>query len=190
MLVSRSLSAGFALVLVSSLSSVAIASCFEPTQEEREAKVAFYSGQRNSARTLAEATLKVQDEPILGSFVLALIYSEMEGNFPKALYWLRRSEAWLLKRCGGSPKDLKAQKFHRDLIIQQSFTLGDMDSRAEQLQTLERYEERYSPPRDELKIWPLVKLGRFEEARRLGYALIQKEDPFIRSRAFNGIMAV
>ena len=168
----------------------AYASCFTPTQGEQEAKVAFYSGQRNSARTLAEKILKEQEEPILGAFILALIYSEMEGNFPKALYWLRRSERWLLSRCGGKPSDLEAQKFHRDLILQQSFTLGDMDRRLEQLQTLIRYDDLYTPPRDDLKIWPLVKLGRFEEARALGYELIQKEDPFVRSRAFNGLMAV
>lgn len=166
------------------------ASCFNPTEGEREAKVAFYNGQRNSARTLVEETLKTQDEPILGAFILALIYSEMEGNFPKALYWLRRAEGWLLKRCNGKPKDLEAQKFHRDLILQQSFTLGDMDHRTKQLKTLERYDSLYTPPRDELKIWPLVKLGRFEEARALGYELIQQDDPFVRSRAFNGLMAV
>lgn len=171
-------------------SNIALASCFTPSAEEQEAKVAFYSGQRNRARTLVEQTLKEQEKPILAAFILALIYSEMEGNFPKSLYWLRRAEKWLLENCQGKPSDLKAQKFHRDLIIQQSFTLGDMDKRPAQLKALKRYETFYTPPRDELKIWPLVKLGRFEEARTLGYKLIQTDDPFVRSRAFNGLMAV
>jgi len=168
----------------------ASAECFAPTELETSAKVAFYGGERNTARTRAEAALKAQEEPILGAFILALIYSEMEGNFPKSLYWLRRAERWLIKSCSGAPKELAAQSFHRDLIIQQSFALGDMDRRAEQLEVLMRYETLYSPPRDELKIWPLVKLGRFEEARALAMTLIQTEDPFVRSRAFNGLMAV
>ena len=192
------------------------AACYAPTPLELEAKVALHSGERNTARTKAEEALKLggplqparegldeqgegegegekqtqSPRPVLGAFVLAQVYADAEGNFPKALYWLRRAERWLTEACGERPTEPDAQALHRDLILQQSYTLGDMDKRGRQLKELERYETIYQPPRDELKIWPLVKLGRFEEARAYGLELIKSDDKYVRSRAFNGLMAV
>lgn len=190
-------------------------SCVSITQIEREAKVALYTQKRNRARTLAEKAVKRwtdrltqqsaqeltvkggEDEreaqikrPILGALVLAQIYEESEGNFPKAIFWVREAIDWLNQECGPKPKDLRAQQLHRDLLLQESWVLGSMDRRQEQLNALERYAKIYQPPKEERKIWPLVKLGRFEEAREIGLKQIKSEEGFVRSRAFNGLMAV
>jgi hypothetical protein len=166
------------------------AQCFAPSALEVEAKVALHNGERNTARARVEAALAAHSEPVLAAYVLSQLYVDAEGNFPKALYWVRRAERWLLRACGDRPAEAEAQRMHRDLILYISYVQGDMDLREDQLQTLERYETLYQPPKDDLKIWPLVKLGRFEEARAHGLRLIQSEDPYERSRAFNGLMAV
>ena len=163
--------------------------CLKISATEKEAKVAFYTQKRNRARTLAEKALSEQARPILGAMVLAQVYEESEGNFPKALFWIREATRWLLEACGTKPVS-EAQQMHKDLLIKESFILGDMDQREAQLKALSRYDEMYKPPRDELKIWPLVKLGRFEEARNIGLKQIQSENQFVRSRAFNGMMAI
>ena len=164
--------------------------CLAITQVERDAKVAMLTGERNRARTLTEQALKAQPQPILGAYVLAQVYEEAEGNFPKALYWIRESTKWLTQACGVRPIEEEAVQLHRELLIREAFILGDMDLRSEQLESLGRYDDIYQPPKDELKIWPLVKLGRFAEAREIGMRLVQSEDQFVRSRAFNGMMAV
>ena len=164
--------------------------CLNLDPIEREAKVAFFTQKRNRARTLAEQALEAQEKPILGAFILAQVYEESEGNFPKALYWVREATKWLTERCGRKPKEPEAQQLHKDLLIRESFILGDMDRREDQLRSLARYDNVYQPPKDELKIWPLVKLGRFDEAREIGLRQIQSDQPFVRSRAFNGLMAV
>ncbi|MAD61833.1 MAG: hypothetical protein CMH49_10045 [Myxococcales bacterium] len=165
------------------------AGCLKISAIEREAKVAFYTQKRNRARTLAEKALNEQARPILGAMILAQVYEESEGNFPKALYWIREATDWLVKACGTRPT-AAAKQMHKDLLIKESFILGDMDQREEQLNALNRFDQIYKPPRDELKIWPLVKLGRFEEARSIGLKQIQSENQFVRSRAFNGMMAI
>jgi hypothetical protein len=164
--------------------------CLRMSKTEQEAKIAFYTQKRNRARTLAEKSLKEQEFPILGAFVLAQVYEESEGNFPKALYWVREATQWLTKACGKKPTEAEAQQLHKDLMIRESFILGDMDRREEQLYALSLYDAVYQPPRDELKIWPLVKLGHFDEARSIGLKQIQSDNSFVRSRAFNGMMAV
>ena len=164
--------------------------CLKLSTVEREAKVAFYTQKRNRARTLAEKALKEQDKPILAAFVLAQVYEESEGNFPKSLFWIREATRWLVEQCGPLPSEIEAQQLHKDLLIRESFILGDMDRRYAQLKALDRYDLIYQPPKDELKIWPLVKLGRFEEAREIGLKQIQSDNSFVRSRAFNGLMAV
>ena len=165
------------------------ADCLKISSTEREAKVAFYTQKRNRARTLAEKALNEQARPILGAMILAQVYEESEGNFPKALYWIREATHWLVEACGTRPT-AAAEQMHKDLLIKESFILGDMDQREEQLNALNRFDQIYKPPRDELKIWPLVKLGRFEEARSIGFKQIQSENQFVRSRAFNGMMAI
>ena len=164
--------------------------CLKISATEQEAKVAFYTQKRNRARTLAEKALNEQDRPILGAMVLAQVYEESEGNFPKALFWVREATQWLEQACGKRPTLAAAKQLHKDLLIKESFILGDMDQRKKQLKALNAYEQIYQPPRDELKIWPLVKLGRFEEAREIGLKQIQSENSFVRSRAFNGMMAI
>ena len=177
-------------------------SCITISKDERQAKVALYTGKRNKARTLAEKAIGQlgQDrsadgadgspKPILGALVLAQVYEESEGNFPKALFWVRQGLTWIARDCGERPQDLRAQQLHRDLLLQESMVLGSMDLRQDQLDALERYEAIYQPPKDDRKIWPLVKLGRFEEAREIGLRQIKSESSYVRNRAFNGLMAV
>jgi hypothetical protein len=174
-------------------------SCLTVSAIERQAKVALYTGKRNKARTLAEKSIgklnqdlqeSPSSKPILGALVLAQVYEESEGNFPKALFWVRQALEWIIKDCGERPKDLRAQQLHRDLLLQESMVLGSMDRRQEQLNALERYESIYQPPKNDRKIWPLVKLGRFEEARQIGLKQIKSDNSFVRNRAFNGLMAV
>lgn len=164
--------------------------CFNPSKKEKEAKVSFYNKKLNRARTQVESVLEHQKQPILGAYILGLLYEEAEGNFAKALYWVSQSEKWLLERCSSLNEDIHAKKFHQDLITQQAFLLGDLDRRQEQLDTLERYDSLYQPPRHDYKMWPLVKLGRFEEARQYGLELIKSDLSYVRSRAYNGLMAV
>ena len=164
--------------------------CYRPNEVELKAKATFYNNGYNKARTLAERALRERPRAILGALVLSQVYEVSEGNYPKALYWVRRAQDWLILKCDLPPKDPSNQRLHKDLIIHEAMLLGDMDDRARQLKALKRYDIYYNPPRDDLKIWPLVKLGRFDEARTLGLKLIQHENSYIRSRAFNGLMAV
>ena len=199
--------------IVMCLSMTVLAECYQPSPLELEARANFLNKQRNLAREKVEHALALANgqnisirseqlkdqhlpqgpqkgsKPVLAAFVLAQIYEVAEGNFPKALFWMKQSERWLIDACGAKPKSQAAIQIHRDSILGQSFLLGDMDRRSEQLAELDRYNEIY-PSKDELKIWPLVKLGRFEEAREIGIRLIKSVDPFVRSRSYNGLMAV
>ena len=171
-----------------------LTACVNVSARELKARRKLLTQKLNSARTLVEAELKARptsaDRPVLAALVLAQIYESAEGNLPKALFWTRTARRWLTKACGARPKPAALRQIHQESLLLEPELLGKMDRRDEQLATLERYEELYKTPQDEYKIWPLVKLGRYKEAKQIGLALIQSEKSYVRSYAFNGLMAL
>jgi hypothetical protein len=164
--------------------------CYQASRLEERAKASFYNHKLNRARTQVEKAIKAQVQPVVAAWVLSMVYDEAEGQFPKALYWIRQAQTWLKQRCIVPHKSLRINQLHKDLLMQEFFLLGDMDKREDQLRVLAYYEKKYKIPHNALKIWPLVKLGRFKEARDFGLKEIQSDDAFVRSRAYNGLMAV
>ena len=114
--------------IVMCLSMTVLAECYQPSPLELEARANFLNKQRNLAREKVEHALALANgqnisirseqlkdqplpqgpqkgsKPILAAFVLAQIYEVAEGNFPKALFWMKQSERWLIDACGAKPK--------------------------------------------------------------------------------------
>ncbi|MCA9540939.1 MAG: hypothetical protein KC620_18695, partial [Myxococcales bacterium] len=80
--------------------------------------------------------------------------------------------------------------WHRRLLQQEASVLGYMDRRDEQIAAYDRYDARYDPDLTVLRIWPLVKLARFDEAREIGNKLVHSDNAYVRQRALNGMMAI
>ena len=58
------------------------------------------------------------------------------------------------------------------------------------LAVVDRYEKKYDDADETLRIWPLFKLGRMDEARELGRRLAASDNPYERQHAYNGLLSL
>lgn len=136
-----------------------------------------------AAREHAQKILKDHPDSFVATWAMANVFHYEEGNHARALYFVRKAEQILVAR-GPEPN------WHRDVLIEENYILGEMDRTDEQLAVLDRLHKLYPPGHDELRIWPLIKLFRYDEARAQANALLGSDDPNERTHAHNGLMAV
>lgn len=161
-----------------------------PTVDEAEALKLADSGKWIKAREIAQKVLDEDGDRLIALYVMALVHQRAEGNFARALFLLRKGRKLLEAIDGPEPTDPDAARWHKKILRLETWILGDMDRREEELALLERYDALYPPGMPYEHIWPLLKLGRFDEARAVGKSLIYDDNRWVRQRAFNGLMAV
>jgi len=183
-----------ALVLLSGASLVAATALaahpLEGDAAEQELLRSLNAEKLIRARELAERILRQNPGSILGRYGLTVVFHEEEGNLPRALYHARLAERELWQRYGQRPSDAQAQLWHRRLLEEQEGILGEMDRREEQLQVMARWDALYHPTMDRRRIWPLMKLQRFDEATRLARKVALSEDAHVRVAGLNGLLAI
>ena len=162
----------------------------EPTEAEKEALRSVDLGKLTRAREQAEKILEDNETSIFGLWTMVQVFYVHEANHPRALFLCRKARTALEKSYGERPTDSEAQRWHKRLLLEQSYILGEMDRRQEQLDLLIYYDELYRPSVEVQRIWPLMKLGRFDEARAIGRKHIYSDDLNERLRAYNGLMAI
>ena len=159
------------------------------TESEAKALIKMDNGKYARARELAEKSLG-EKPTFLANYVLSVSHAEGEGNLARASFLIERAKKMLLGEFGFPPRDAHAKRWHKRILMRQQSLHGLMDRRDRQLATLDEYDAHYRPKRRALRIWPLLKLARFDEARTIGEELIHNDRASIRQRAYNGLMAV
>ncbi len=165
----------------------------EGIEGDVDEQAAFDSLQRRDwpkARRQAEAVLSKNPDSYIATYVLGRVHADAEGNLARALYLLRKARARVELTHGLPPAAGDPRAWHRRILLREALVLGQMDRRVDQLAAFDLLDAHYAPKQTVNRIWPLLKLGRFEEARAIGEALLHDPDPDIRERAYNGLMAV
>jgi tetratricopeptide (TPR) repeat protein len=162
----------------------------EGSPAEQELLKSVNAGKLIRAREQAEAILRQHPGSILGRYGLTVVFHDEEGNLPRALYHARLAERELASRYGGGSSDGQVQLWHRRLLEEQEEILGEMDRRDEQLAVMDRWDTLYKPNMDRRRIWPLMKLHRFDEAVRLARRVSLSEDMQVRISGLNGLLAI
>ncbi|MCC6751060.1 MAG: hypothetical protein IT371_25630 [Deltaproteobacteria bacterium] len=142
------------------------------------------------AREEAERILRARPDSLIARFALAQVFHEEEANLPRALYHMRKAEELLRARYGALPQGPLAQRWHRRILLAQEGLLGEMDRRHEQLATLDRYDRIYTPRQDHRRIWPLMKLHRFDEALAIARKSTLSDELETRISGYNGLLSV
>jgi hypothetical protein len=176
-------------LLICLLSGPAWADQLAVTPDERQALIRLDQAKYKDARRLAESSLK-QKKTMIAQYVMGVVHAEYEGNLARGLFFIRQSKKALFKEHGTPPAGVHPKRWHRRILMREQAVLGMMDQRTEQLKTLDQHDDLYRPKQTARRIWPLLKLGRFDEARTIGKSLIHHERPEVRERAYNGLMAV
>lgn len=142
------------------------------------------------AREQAERILQKRPDSFIARYALARAFHDEEANLPRALYHARQAERWLLKHRGDPPSGELAKTWHKELLLEEETLLGELDRREEQIAVIDRHDAHYRPKLDYRRVWPLMKLGRFEEAARLAHQVSLSKDLHRRISGLNGMIAI
>lgn len=158
--------------------------------DKREEQLLALLRQEKYIRAREQAELLMRERPgsFIARFTLAHVYEQEEGNLPLALYHARRAEQALQR--AGSAEEPMFGHWHRRLLLMQETLLGEMDRREEQLAVLERHDSRYKPHLALRRIWPLMKLHRFEEAAEIAKKATLSDDLETRVSGYNGLLSI
>ena len=158
--------------------------------KERALLATLDHGKLVRAREEAEKILRRKPISIIARYALARVFHEEEANLPRALYHLRKVERQLLATYGDPPKSSRARSWHRRILRRLAEILGEMDKRRAQLAVLARYDSLYKPSLERLRIWPLMKLHRFDEAIKIAKKATLSSKLNIRIAGYNGLLSV
>ena len=137
-----------------------------------------------SARTAAERALRENEDSIVGHYVLGRAYFDSEGSLARAMFHLGRARE-LHERSTSFEGP-----FHQELLFSTARLAGQMELHEFQLELLGYYDHLYDPDMVAERCWPLIKLGRIDEAREAAEIAIGSPNEWQRSAGLNALCAV
>ena len=157
---------------------------------ERKALALMRDDKHLSARTQAEEILKRDPDSIIGHYVMGTALRDAEGSLPRAMAHFKRARELYERQHGGSDGDGRPWRIYAETLFAIAITAGLMEDFEAELRAMDDYDARFSPKLLSQRVWPLMKLGRYDEARRWAKAAIDSGSSFQKLRAMNGLCAV
>ena len=151
---------------------------------EEEALELLANGLYVSARTKAERVLRDDPDSIVGHYVLGRAFFDAEGSLARAMYHLGRARE--LHERGTAYEG----PFHQELLFQTARLAGQMELYEFQLDLLGYHDHLYDPDMIAERCWPLMKLGRLDEARQFAQTAVGSPNSWQRSAGLNALCAV
>jgi tetratricopeptide (TPR) repeat protein len=142
------------------------------------------------ARELAEAVVRANPNSYVGNFVLGYVHQMGEANSPRALFFLRRALDQYTHAWGDPPMPGGPWRWHARMLQELSFVEGDLENYDEQIAYMNRYNASYDPDMAAEAAWPLMKMRRFDDARRVARAALSTGDSWQVEVALNALCAV
>lgn len=164
---------------------------FEATTDEREAWLFAEAGRHIRAREMAEAVLKKNPNSFVAHLVIGYVNHYAEADFPRALFHLEQALALFERRYGSTPDPSKPWRWHATLLKELANAHGTLEHYSERLAFIARFNVLYEPDMVADRAWPLMKLGRYREARAAAnLGLSMAERPSQRAIALNALCAI
>ncbi len=140
------------------------------------------------ARGLAEEALALDSEQYRAHYVMGMVQRDSEGNLAQAMYHLGESRRSYETRYATS---LDTEwRFHQNLIYVVQLVAGEIEEYDYQLDIIEFYNARYDPDLIGERAWPLMKLGRIDEARAAAAEAVALPDEWQQSVGLNAHCAL
>ena len=163
------------------------------TQAEEEAFAEAGNGHFIKARQLAEKILEKEPDSLGALYTMAYVFWDGEGNLTRAMQYLKRTRAKFESvYCteADTPQTGQQQAFHQRILRDLASVYAELDQREKQLAVLQEIADLYHTPLTETAVWPLIKLGRFDEAESIARNTIASRDKFSVSQAYNDLTAL
>lgn len=152
------------------------AEAFGGTLTERRAFCLMSDDARRiSMRRLAERALRENPESFRAQFLMGYVQHVGEMNLPRALYYLEQAEKLLVERYGRYPgrQEFDGLTAYRLTMLELIYVHGEMDHHEEKIRWVDELNLRLDFDYTPFKAWPLMKLGRFDEARVIAEAALE-----------------
>lgn len=163
---------------------------FEATDAEQEAWLFAEAGRHVRAREMADAILKKNASSYVAHLVIGYVNHYSEADFPRALFHLERALALFEARQGVAPAPGAPWRWHAVLLRELGNAHVALEHYSERLAFIARYNALYEPDMVADRAWPLMKLGRYDEARAVAQRGVQSERPSQRAMALNALCAI
>ncbi len=160
------------------------------TEDERTALELSRDDKHLSARTKADEILKRDPNSAVAHFVLGTSLREAEGALARSLSHLQKSRLLYEARFPDAAGEGQPWRVHADTIFGIAITSQLMEDYETSLRAMDDYDERFTPKMLSQRVWPLMKLERYNEARAWAKQAIDTGSPFQKMRAMNGLCAV
>lgn len=190
----------FALVLVSAVACFALAASADDqafgdsggpeTLEELSAMAELEQGAFVRAREKAEKIVRENPRSFVGHYVLGSVQQQAEANFPRALFELKQALDLFEQRFGATLSPGGPWRWHARLILGLAQVYNDLERYDDYLAMLARYSERYRPELIAERAWPLMKLGRMQEARTAARLAMQSDSQWQHAVALTALCAI
>ncbi len=160
------------------------------TPAELEAWREVEAGKYVRARELGERILQRDSGSFVAHLVLGFAHHYAEDNLPRALFHLGAALQLYEARHGVTPSPEVPWRWHASMLHELADVHGDMEHHQEKLGFIARYNELYDPDMVSERAWPLMKLGRYAEARLAAELGLSAERPAQRVIALNALCAI
>lgn len=168
----------------------ATAGSIRGTEVENVAYELYKENKLITARTKAQEALEADPDSVIGHFVLGQALHEAEGSLPRAMFHLGRARELFELRWGAQPGPASPYRFHQELIFATQSLAGQMEEYEYQLKLLDYHDALYDPPAIAEHAWALLKLGRYDEARKWARDAIASKDEWQQSLGKNAMCAI
>jgi len=158
--------------------------------EELRAWQLLRANQSIAAREMAEKILRRRAGSYVAHLVLGHVQHYAEGNFPRALFHLDKALRLYEKRHGTIPGATSPWRWHSLLLRELGAAHYDLEHYQERLALIDRYNEYYRPLMIAERAWPLMKLRRFQEARKVAQLALSSGQEHQESLALNALCAI
>lgn len=149
--------------------------------DERAVLKEVDAGHLIKARDAAEKVLAGHPDSFIATWAMVRVHHDEEGNHARALYFLKRAEELLGDR---------DREWGKKLLLEEYDIVFEMARNEEALEALDRYQTKYGPPPEHLRIWPLFKLKRPDEAKAIATRLAASAEWEDRSSGYNGMLSI
>jgi tetratricopeptide (TPR) repeat protein len=167
------------------------AEAFGGTDLEKAALCYYRSESYASSRKLADRAFRLDPSSFRAHYLLGVSHHQGEGNLPKALFHLETAEKLLIERHGERPPpESSVASPYAKILLHLVYVHGEMDHHVEKIHYVDALSERLGLDYSPLKSWPLLKLGRFEEARAIARQAASNPDAWYRAVGATALCAV
>ncbi|NTV75657.1 MAG: hypothetical protein HGA66_15815, partial [Holophaga sp.] len=142
------------------------------------------------AREAAKAYLAGHPDSWLACEVIGMVCLHTDGDLPRALYWFTRARRLLEARYGGAWGPEAPTGYYSSVLGFQASTQYRMERYEDALRTLDAHDRLFLRQRPVEHAWPLMKLGRYREARRKIDEAVAGGDPRDAVTALNTLSAM